>query len=293
MRVIIAILFIISINSQAQIINASQPYRPLSIASSCSFLFDTYPAIMGYSLRKFDCDYTGYSIRVRRSSDNTEQDFGFTGEGDLDTASLKSFVGSDSGLVVKAYNQGTGGSTYDAVQSTKAYQPIIAIGGVIQRKNTKPSMYSDGYRYLTVTLASTLSQPNSFFIACSYSGADNRHLTDGVGISPAYRNAIGAYSGLILYGGAVLTFGSNTTNFALYTAVFNGSSSKVQRNNAGTVTGNAGSSALSSFNIGKGVGDVNQNAITGYISEFIVYNSDKGSDFSNINSVINSYYSIY
>ena len=292
MRVIIAILFIISINSQAQIINASQPYRQQ--VASCSYLLDQYPnAAAAYSLRKLDCDYTGSAIRVRRSSDNSEQDIGFTGAGDLDTASLKSFVGSDSGLVVKAYNQGTGGSTYDAVQSTKEYQPIIAIGGVIQRKNTKPSMYSDGYRYLTVTLASTLSQPNSFFIAGSYSGEDDRHLTDGVGINPAYRNAIGAYSGLVLYGGSILTFGSNTTNFALYTALFNGSSSKVQRNNAGTVTGNAGGKALSSFNIGKGVGLDFKNAIIGYISEFIVYNSDKSSDFSNINSVINSYYSIY
>jgi hypothetical protein len=249
---------------------------------------------MGYSLRKFDCDYTGYSIRVRRSSDNTEQDFGFTGAGDLDTASLKSFVGSDSGLVVKAYNQGTGGSTYDAVQSTKAYQPIIAIGGVIQRKNTKPSMYSDGYRYLTVTLASTLSQPNTIFMVGSNSGATDRHMIDQIGSTGTDRNLVGVAGGnLVIYAGNLLTFATNTTNFSLYTAIFNGASSKVQRNGSGAVTGNAGSQSLGSFNIGKGMGEAYQNAIIGNISEVIIYNSNQNSNLSSIESAINSYYSIY
>ena len=56
-------------------------------------LLDLYPnAQVAYSLRKLRTAYTGSAIRVRRSSDNAEQDFGFVGN-DLDTASMLDFVG--------------------------------------------------------------------------------------------------------------------------------------------------------------------------------------------------------
>lgn len=45
-----------------------------------------------YSLRKAVSSYSGNAIRVRRSSDNTEQDIGFV-SGILDTSSLASFAG--------------------------------------------------------------------------------------------------------------------------------------------------------------------------------------------------------
>ena len=135
MRVIIAILFIISINSQAQIINASQPYRQQ--VASCSYLLDQYPnAAAAYSLRKLDCDYSGYAVRVRRSSDNAEQDIGFTANGDFDTSSLKIFVGSNDGHVTKWYDQS--GNGLNAIQTTSASQPRIVNSGVVFRKNTKP-----------------------------------------------------------------------------------------------------------------------------------------------------------
>jgi len=47
-------------------------------------LLDTYPdAAAAYSLRKLRADYSGSAVRVRRSSDNTEQDIGFTTQGEL------------------------------------------------------------------------------------------------------------------------------------------------------------------------------------------------------------------
>jgi hypothetical protein len=58
-----------------------------------SLLLDTYTgAAVAYSLRKLRTAYTGAAIRVRRSSDNAEQDINFVG-GDLDTQSLLDFVG--------------------------------------------------------------------------------------------------------------------------------------------------------------------------------------------------------
>ena len=56
-------------------------------------LLDLYPnAAAAYSLRKLRAAYSGSAVRVRRSSDNTEQDIGFTTQGELDTSSLLSFV---------------------------------------------------------------------------------------------------------------------------------------------------------------------------------------------------------
>ena len=41
----------------------------------------------------------GSAVRVRRSSDNSETDIGFTVNGNLDTAALLTFVGAGNGFV--------------------------------------------------------------------------------------------------------------------------------------------------------------------------------------------------
>lgn len=62
--------------------------------SYLALISDLYPnAAVAYSLRKLRSAYTGSAIRVRRSSDNTEQDFGFTSTGELDTNAIETFVG--------------------------------------------------------------------------------------------------------------------------------------------------------------------------------------------------------
>jgi len=62
-------------------------------------LLDEYPgAAAAYSFRKLRTAYTGSVIRVRRSSDNTEQDIGFSGE-NLNTSSLTSFCSGTDGFV--------------------------------------------------------------------------------------------------------------------------------------------------------------------------------------------------
>jgi hypothetical protein len=59
-----------------------------------SLLLDLFPnATVAYSLRKLRTAYNGNCIRVRRSSDNTEQDIGFDSSGELDTSTLSDFVG--------------------------------------------------------------------------------------------------------------------------------------------------------------------------------------------------------
>jgi len=68
---------------------------------------------------------------VRRSSDNAEQDIGFSASmpfGALDTSALAAFVGSGSAFVTKFYDQT--GNGWDAVQATSSKQPRIVNAGV-------------------------------------------------------------------------------------------------------------------------------------------------------------------
>lgn len=66
-------------------------------------------------------------IRVRRSSDNAEQDIGFDGSS-LDVTALLAFVGSGSGYVRTIYDQS--GKGCHAQQATAAAQPRIVNAGV-------------------------------------------------------------------------------------------------------------------------------------------------------------------
>lgn len=133
MRIILFILLFFSLQSQAQIIRANPLYRPFAAGTPCSSILDDYPLKVAISLNRLYCSYSGASIRVRRSSDDTESDIGFLSSGELDTATLKTFVGANSGYVTKGYNQGTGGSTYDATQTTAGNQPRIVDAGVVER----------------------------------------------------------------------------------------------------------------------------------------------------------------
>ena len=99
-------------------------YSNPSASNVSSLLLDTYSgAAAAYSLRRLITVYTGSLIRVRRSSDNTEQNIGFDSDGNLDTVALSAFVGSGSGFVTTWYDQS--GNSRNVTQTTAANQPRI------------------------------------------------------------------------------------------------------------------------------------------------------------------------
>lgn len=109
--------------------NIAQPVaRPLpgqSLGVS-GLPLDSLSSTVAYGLRKLRTAYSGSAIRVRRSSDNTEQDIGFSGNA-LDTSSLLSFCGANNGFVVTWYDQS--GSGVNLTQSTTTQQPRIVNAG--------------------------------------------------------------------------------------------------------------------------------------------------------------------
>ncbi len=98
-----------------------------------------------YSMRKLNAAYTGSVVQVRRSSDNATQNIGFTANGDIDTAALKTFVGANSGFITIWYDQS--GNGINASQATANLQPRLVDAGVVDRlyntgsNNSKVSPY--------------------------------------------------------------------------------------------------------------------------------------------------------
>lgn len=99
-------------------------------------------ATAAYSLRKLRTAYTGSAIRVRRSTDNAEQDIGFTASGDLDVNTLVDFVGTSSGYVTTWYDQS--GNSRNQSQASTGSQPAIVNSGVLVTVNGRPSILFDG-----------------------------------------------------------------------------------------------------------------------------------------------------
>ena len=113
-----------------------------SPSNSLSLLLDLYPATAAYSLRKLHKEYSGNAVRVRRASDNEEQDIGFDGE-NLDISTLNSFCTGSDGFVTIWYDQSE--NNFNAEQTTPSEQPKIYDSSTgVYLINGNPSINFDG-----------------------------------------------------------------------------------------------------------------------------------------------------
>jgi hypothetical protein len=110
--------------------------------SSSNLILDGLNSSAAYSLRKLRTAYSGAAINVRRSSDGATQNIGFTASNDLDTASLKAFVGTGNGFVTTWYDQS--GNGRNATQATAGEQPQIVDNGALITMNGRPALRFDG-----------------------------------------------------------------------------------------------------------------------------------------------------
>jgi hypothetical protein len=135
----------------------------LTVTSSVTLLLDLYPnAAAAYSLRKLRTAYTGSAIRVRRSSDNTEQDIGFDANGNLDTVSLLAFCGAGNGFVTTWYDQS--GNARNATQATAANQPRIVVSGTLLTQGGRPIMRFTSSAQVLNTPSFSLSANRTYLI---------------------------------------------------------------------------------------------------------------------------------
>lgn len=251
-----------------------------------SLLLDTYTAAHAYSLRKLRTAYSGSAIRVRRSSDNAEQDIGFSGE-DLDTSSLEAFCGAGDGYVVAWYDQ-VGSS--DMTQSTSTAQfKIVSSGSTITGTNSLPAADGSGVSAGGYTSTAGATQPNTLLFVAGLSSVTRSRLCDGSGSRQIVAvGEIGNTDWSYFAGSFSASGGTPDTNDHVIDVLFNGASSDMYVDNVIVSSGSAGAGNLTAFRL-----TGNNPDWEGRIQEAIVFDADLGGDRSAVRSAVNSYYGTY
>jgi hypothetical protein len=112
-------------------------------------------AVAWWGLRAYNAAARGTkAVRLRRDSDNVEQDFNTSIEGNLDTAGILTFKGAANVFVTKLYDQS--GNSQDLIQTTLTFQPQLLLNVL----GSKPAMFFNGVSELKGdALTVTATQP--------------------------------------------------------------------------------------------------------------------------------------
>jgi len=261
------------------------------IQSAAGLLLDQFGgAAAAYSVRKLSGSYSGSALRVRRSSNNEEQDIGFDSNGNLDTSALTTFVGANDGFVTTWYDQSGNGN--DATQSTAANQPQIVSSGTIKSTNSKPAVDSLTDRFFVLdtqirafTTFSTVDITSENLI--NYIAGTTSPNIQGLFMGGSSVNGIGG----IFNGTSRSSVAATDLTQALYYWLSDGTNLSVAKD---------GSSASNVGTLG-GVNIVNllaRNDTAAVFSkalcqEVIIYSTDQSANKSAIESNINAHYNIY
>lgn len=263
----------LSINNNE--VGESGPTLPLDEITGAQLAFS--------ASRKLRDAYSGSAIRIRRSSDDAEQDIGFSGN-DIDESAITTFAGSNSAYVVTAYDQS--GNSLDFTYPTAALQPRIVNAGTVDKVNGKVSMY-----FATLTrleLSGFTGGATTTIFAVTGGNSDLKILLRGqtgtyfCGMSND-TNAAASYQNV-----------GTPTNYV------NGSSIGTTRDNMHDALNNT--QALTSITsldfssltgLGTYFGGTPRYDSKEYFQELIIYDSDKSSDRTTIETNCNDYYGIY
>lgn len=137
-------------------------------------MLDAIPNIFAaFGLRRLLTSYEGPLVRLRRSSDDAEQDFGAGGDaGWIDTAAVLAWVGDANGHVVTWYDQS--GNGLDVTQAMPEAQPVlVTMGDLIIAPNGRPMIYCDGGAYLDRAISTGVTGTAVNSLVCvfrAYSG---------------------------------------------------------------------------------------------------------------------------
>jgi hypothetical protein len=283
------------------IINASGQTR-FGVRNSATLgLLETYgSSAAAYSLRKLKNSYTGYAIQVRRSSDSYTQDIGFDANGNLDTTSLLSFVGSGNGFVTTWYDQS--GNSKHATQISATTQPQIVSSGSLITSNNRASIRFTSGAFLTSPAVNRTNTNDAMSMYGVYKllsiARQSQFKWGNTEIEPG-ANANGV--ALTQFGSFSYSPNSSeywSTNLALVSVIFTGgliTNTNIYYNGtyrASNITNGSNGNLQTGgvITIGKGIfSNGNSN-----ISELLFYpTGSQNANVNEINTNINNYYSIW
>lgn len=251
--------------------NSSAYSSSTSQATSAPMVLDLIggTAAVAVGLRKMRSAYAGSCLRVRRASDNAEQDIGFDGES-LDWADAISFKAASTISVVTWYDQSGNGKDMTAV-ADDTREPILDTSAeVVDFDGSNDLMRTD----LTVDLSAT--DAVSVFLAGKLDAvvANQRvvNIYDGVGTNFAeiYDNGALCVAAQTVGGNSNNKYGTADTTARVYAAVFDRSQAGasdtkfywdgVEQTNTGGATDVSGNfDVTSSVRIGEQDGGSNAN----------------------------------
>ena len=254
-----------------------------------SRLLDSHPnAAAAFSLRALNSNYTGPLVRVRRASDNAEQDVFATYDGELNVNALATFCAGTNGFVVRWYDQSSNGN--NATQTTTSLQPKIydSVTGV-ELEDLTPALLGSTSCFMLLASSIIGAGDYAVFTVHTYSSID---MLFG-GTTPT----IG-----IWYNGGLYQRFDNNTNVALTASYANGDKIlSYQNRTTGTWSIGADGGAAStgtntaSWTIDRlfaGFGSTTY-SFAGKFQEFIAYESDQSANRAAIEDNINGHYGIY
>ena len=255
-------------------------------------LNDYSGAAAAYSLRLLDNTYSGSAVRVRRASDNTEQDIAFVNN-ELDTASLESFAGSGDAFVTTWYDQSGNGN--DAANATAAEQPKIVSSGSTILENGKAALSFTNRPYLVSAFSSSISTTSASIV---FNGPTGDFLFDD-------NNDVNKNSLYLINASTIRLFGGEgSPNSFLHSIspntwgdqhlmsfVSDVSNSKLGIDGLFT-SGNLGASTTMS-GVTLGSAATGLIPLNGTMQEVIIYGSNQSTNLSGIETNINDFYSIY
>jgi hypothetical protein len=250
-----------------------------------------------------DINYTGDCIRVRRASDNTEQDIGFDNNGELDTTALTTFCTGTDCFIKTWYDQSGNGN--DGTQSTTASQPKIydSSTGVLLDNAVTALTFDGTDDHLTFPLthanntfytvfmvrkssdgtAVSLSSATSATLWADISETSNSNVisnnfaTDGAAFGIFYKNGVQAFS-------------SSTTRTQYKAAMYDGNQILL------TILGNGTQTSTTSTSMFLGRYQASGYSYAGTVQCLLVYQSataNKSTDRAAIESALNDYFNVY
>lgn len=259
-------------------------------------------AAAAYSVRQLKRANTECMV-IRRASDGTTTTIGFDGSGNIDESAINTFC-SGTTCTLQTWKDQSGNGN-DATQATAANQPTIYTGGAIVKENGMPAVEFDGSDD-GLTLSS-LTYGNGLSLISLYnqtSGTRGRIWCDDITGQQGYWILFGEESS----GDSQKVYindGAGFDNWTHQTAPINQqnllniffSSSQIVDSVNGTaqtqsVTGFSPPINLSGSSAGFAIGNsgnlTHATAMRG--QEFILYNSDKSTDRTSIESNIGDYF---
>jgi hypothetical protein len=285
------------------------PYRYSSPGGGGLLLDNVTGALGAYSLtRKLRTAYSGNCIKINRDSNGNESNIGFSGN-DIDSSAISTFCSGTTGRAITIYDQSGNGNDITLHTSYTA-GAVVYSGGTLKSVNGKQSMYVDQNPYfqafyetpsgflngataLTFLMVSKIPNPSG-----SNRGIFAPSTTNSVGleilqlkvisIDTAIRfNASNRNSGSnVLLGDDVQSLSEIYADGTSVSAYYNGNSVTLSDSSAMPTLNHNGVYAWGRYSSSATID-------LAHLQELIIFDSNKSSQRSAIESDINGFYSIY